>query len=89
LDRYTTETIIKMQIKRKTCSLCFPVVYSPILNDLPSIFIPCEEKASANMCKRAPQLRPATKQDVQYRMEEPYKRPNQDKDSNTPYKSTE
>ena len=78
-----------IQTNRKTCSLCFPVVYSPILNELPNIFIPCEEKASANICKSAAQLKPTIKQALQYKAEEPYKRPNQDKDNNPPYKSIE
>jgi PHP family Zn ribbon phosphoesterase len=59
------------------------------LTDLPNIFIPCEEKASAKMCKRAAQHRPITKQDVQYKVEELYNKPNQDKDNIPPYKSKE
>ena len=78
-----------MQTSRKICSLCFPVVYNPILIGLPNTLIPCKEKASANICKSAALLAPAIKQAVQYIVKDPYNKPNQDKDNKPAYKSIE
>ena len=44
---------------------------------------------SATMCKREAQLKPTTKQDVQYKVEEQYSKPTQDRQSNPPYRSKE